>query len=41
MNDTEIIELYFKRNENAITQTKNKYKYKLSGLAFKIVRKQS
>ena len=38
MNDTDIIELYFKRDENAIIQTKNKYQHKLNGLAFKIVR---
>ncbi len=37
MNDIDIIELYFKRDENAITQTKSKYQHKLSGLAFKIV----
>ena len=37
MNDTDIIELYFKRDENAIIQTKNKYQHKLNGLAFKIV----
>ncbi len=38
MNDTDIIDLYFKRDESAIIATKDKYHHKLSGLAFKITR---
>lgn len=38
MQDSEIIALYFGRNENAIEETKAKYGCALNGLAFKILK---
>ncbi len=38
MNDNEIINLYFQRDENAITETKKKYDTKMKGLSFKILK---
>lgn len=36
MNDEEIVELYFKRNERAIGETDAKYGKRLSALSFRI-----
>lgn len=38
MDDNNIIELYFSRDENAITQTKERYGERLRALAFNILR---
>jgi len=38
MNDSEIINLYIKRDENAITETKFRYGSKLCGLSFKVLK---
>ena len=41
MNDTEIIDLYFKRDETAISQTDKKYGNDLKGISYRIVRNRS
>lgn len=38
MDDSDIIHLYFNRDENAIKQTAIKYGSKLNGLSYKILR---
>ncbi len=38
MNDSEIVDLYFKRDENAIVETRNKYDRYLTGISYNILR---